>query len=120
LDWLYASIKTVKPGVSTKDIAEKWPGPEVLGAKKEEEVFASQFGHGVGITHWERPIISRAFSLENPVEIKKGMFLALETYAGEPNGEDGVRLEEEIIVTDAGYEIATKYPIDELIACPTP
>ena len=119
LDWLQDSMKVCRPGNTTKDIAEKWPGPEAIGAKTEMEVFASQFGHGVGITHWERPIISRAFSLDNPVRIEKNMHIALECYAGKPGEKDGVRLEEQVIVTDTGQEVITQYPIEELVACPT-
>jgi Xaa-Pro aminopeptidase len=118
LDWLYNSIKVLRPGITTKDIAERWPGPEVLGAKTETEVFASQFGHGVGISHWERPIISRTFSLDYPVKIEKNMHFALETYAGKPGEKDGVRLEEQVLITDSGYEVITRYPVEELIACP--
>ncbi|MCZ6449550.1 MAG: aminopeptidase P family protein, partial [Deltaproteobacteria bacterium] len=44
-----------------------------------------------------------------------GMVFALETYAGE--GYDGVRLEDEIVVTETGTEIITKFPNDELIGC---
>ena len=36
------------------------------------------------------------------------MVLALETYVGE-NGQ-GVRLEENLIVTETGYEIISRYP----------
>ena len=45
------------------------------------------------------------------------MVLAVETYDGE--GSDGARIEEEIVVTNSGYELITKFPCDELIACGT-
>ena len=86
-----------------------------MGAKDEHEIFGLQYGHGIGVGLWEFPIISRAYSIEHPVEIVPGMVFALETYAG--NGYDGVRLEDEVVVTETGIEIITKFPTDELIGC---
>jgi Xaa-Pro aminopeptidase len=48
------------------------------------------------------------------------MVLALETYAGHKGGADGVRLEDNILVTADGYELltrCTRWPIDELMEC---
>ena len=45
------------------------------------------------------------------------MILALETYAGHKGGKDGVRLEENILVTKDGYEILSRWPIKELMEC---
>ncbi len=116
-DWLYTSIDKVKPGATTRDIAECWPGYEEIGPayKNEHEALALEFGHGIGISHWGKPIISRGFSLEHPEEIKENMVIALETYVGD--GTDGARIEEEVVVTKNGCEIITKFPSQELISC---
>lgn len=118
LTWLQDSIKAVKPGSTTKDIASKWPGPEVLGMNTEQEVLANQFGHGIGMSNWELPIISRAWSLDHPYPVKENMVFALETYSGPKGADFGIRLEEEVVVTSTGQKLITKYPVDELIACP--
>jgi Xaa-Pro aminopeptidase len=117
LDWLEASIKIVRPEVTTADIAKCWPGPEVLGLKTEQEALANQWGHGIGLSLWELPLISRAFSIDYPFAVKENMVFALETYAGTKGGKYGIRIEEEIVVTNSGYEVITKYPDDELISC---
>ena len=115
-DWLYDAMALVKPGVSTADIARVWPTAQEIGLSSEAEAFALQLGHGVGITHWAKPVISRLFSLEHPEEIGEGMVLALETYGGQ--GNDGVRIEEMVVVTKDGCRQLTKFPAERLISCP--
>ncbi len=114
-DWLYAAIEKVKPGVMTSEIANCWPDYKELGYESEHEALALELGHGVGITHWAKPVISRGHSLDNPEPLQENMHLALETYYGE--GEDGARIEEQLVITKDGYRIITRFPCDELISC---
>jgi Xaa-Pro dipeptidase len=76
--------------------------------------FGLQFGHGLGLGLHERPIISRLNSMENPVEIKAGMVFALETYCPASDGFSAARIEEEVVVTENGAEVLTKFPAQEL------
>jgi Xaa-Pro aminopeptidase len=115
LDYQLAGLEAVKPKVTTAEIVKVWPDSKKMGYETEAEIFGLQFGHGVGVGLWEFPIMSRLYSFDHPVEIEPGMVFALETYAGE--GYDGVRLEDEIVVTETGTEIITKFPNDELIGC---
>jgi len=115
-EWLFAAIDLVKPGVSTADIAAVWPSAEDLGLTDEAEAFALQVGHGIGITHWGKPVISRFFSFEHPEVIEEGMVMAFETYYG--HGNDGARIEEQFVVTENGIRMLSRFPSDKLIACP--
>lgn len=115
-EMLYKGIDLAYPGKTTKDIVEAWPSAEYWGFKQESEAFGLAFGHGLGVGLWERPIISRLYSLKNPVELKEGMIIAFETYDGE--GIDGARIEEEVVISANGPEIISKFPSEELIACP--
>ncbi len=115
LEYQLGGIEAVKPGVTTADVATTWPDYKKMGAKNEHEIFGLQYGHGLGVGLWEFPIISRAYSVDHPVEIEPGMVFALETYAGV--GYDGVRLEDEVVVTETGIEVITKFPTDELFGC---
>jgi len=115
LEYQLGGIEAVKPGVTSADVCSTWPTAKQMGARSEHDVFGLQYGHGIGVGLWEFPIISRAYSLDHPVEIEPGMVFALETYAGV--GYDGVRLEDEVVVTETGIEVITKFPTDELFGC---
>jgi Xaa-Pro aminopeptidase len=114
-DWLYASIELVKPGNTTADICEAFPTAEEMGIESEAHAFALQFGHGIGLSVWEYPVISRRVSMDHPIELKEGMTFALETYAPAKDGTGAARIEEECVVTADGCRVITKYPCDELI-----
>jgi Xaa-Pro dipeptidase len=112
-DWLQASIDVVRPGITTADIAAQWPSAKELGFSDEKEAFLLAVGHGIGLSHHEKPWISRAYSLDHPVPIEEGMHFALETFNGE--GEDGARIESQVIVTKDGHKVITKWPCEELM-----
>ena len=113
LEYQLAGIEATKPGVTTADIATVWPDAKAMGAKSEHEIFGLQYGHGLGVGLWEFPIISRAYSIEHPVEIKPGMVFALETQHGK-NLEFGVRIEEMLIVHEDKTEIISSFPVEEI------
>ncbi|MGI9348005.1 MAG: M24 family metallopeptidase, partial [Gammaproteobacteria bacterium] len=112
--WLDDAIALIKPGVSTDKVAAIWPRAEEFGFPSEMDAFGLQFGHGLGLALHERPIISRLVSLEQPMEIKTGMVFALETYCPAKDGVSAARIEEEVVVTDKGCKVITKFPAEEL------
>ncbi|MFC1916503.1 M24 family metallopeptidase, partial [Chloroflexota bacterium] len=117
LKWLYDGIKEIKPGATTADVASKWPSAkEAWGYEEEDVASANLWGHGLGLAQYDIPMISRNFSLEHPVELKPGMFFAAETQQGKMF-EWGVRVEEEILVTENGNEVVTKFPIEGITVC---
>ena len=114
-DYLDAAIELVRPGRTTGEIASVWPKAQEFGFPNEESCFALQYGHGVGLAIWEKPVISRLVSLEHPHEIKPGMVFALETYWPATDGWSAARIEEEIVVTETGHEVITRFPANELM-----
>jgi Xaa-Pro dipeptidase len=46
------------------------------------------------------------------------MVMAMETYAGPKDSDFGIRIEEEVVVTATGHKVITRFPVDDLIACP--
>ncbi len=113
-EWIDASIELMRPGVTTDQVASVWPRAEDFGFGSEMEAFGLQFGHSVGLFLHERPIISRLNSIDHPVELKSGMVIALETYCPAKDGYSAARIEEEVVVTDDGPVVITKFPSDEL------
>jgi len=109
-DSLQAGIEMMKPGNTTKDVAEKFP---VYDDDKYGTVTLQQFAHSIGLTLYEGMWISRAYSLDYPVEIKPHMYFAIETFAGHPNLQQTARLEQDMLITDTGHEIFTLFPFEE-------
>jgi Xaa-Pro aminopeptidase len=113
--WLWDSIEAVRPGVTTGDIASKWPSAmETWGYEDEDQAAANLWGHGLGLAQYDQPVISRIWSLDHPQEIKEGMVFALETQHGKLH-EFGVRLEEMLIVTENGPDLVSSYKSHEII-----
>jgi Xaa-Pro aminopeptidase len=109
------AISLVKPGATTADIVQVWPDSADFGFADEEAAFGLQYGHGVGLSIWERPIFSRLTSIENPETLEPGQVFALETYWPAADGWGAARIEEEILVTESGCEVLTKFPAEELL-----
>jgi len=114
-EYMDRAIALVKPGATTADIVSVWPKAEEFGFPDEEAAFALQYGHGVGLSIWEKPIFSRLVSLDHPEELKEGMFFALETYWPSADGIGAARIEEELVVTATGCEVVTKFPAEDLL-----
>jgi Xaa-Pro aminopeptidase len=114
LKWLYDSINVVKPGVTTRDIALKWPSAkETWGYEEEDQAAANLWGHGLGLAQYDPPVISRIWSLDHPLKIEPGMVFALETQHGKKY-EFGVRIEEMLIVHKDRTEIISNFPVEEI------
>jgi Xaa-Pro aminopeptidase len=113
-EWMDAAIAAVKPGVWTDAVARVLPRAQDFGFDSELAAFGLQFAHGLGLGLHERPIISRLNSLEHPMELRAGMVFAMETYCPAADGISAARIEEEVVVTDYGTEILTKFPAQDL------
>jgi Xaa-Pro aminopeptidase len=113
-DQVQHNIGIIKPGVSFREIAEKaWKIPERFVAQRYTSVM-----HGVGM-HGETPFIAHAMDFETygrEGTIEPGMVVSVESYIGEKGGQEGVKLEEEILVTEKGPVLISRFPYeDELL-----
>lgn len=114
-EYMDRAIALVRPGATTADVVKVWPKAEEFGFPDEEAAFALQYGHGVGLSIWEKPIFSRLVSIEHPEVLEEGMVFALETYWPSADGIGAARIEEELVVTATGCEVITKFPAEKLL-----
>ena len=118
--YLDAAIALIRPGVTTAAVVSLWPKAQEFGFPDEEAAFALQFGHGVGLSIWEKPIFSRLVSLDHPEVIQEGMVFALETFWPASDGWSAARIEEQLVVTADGSEVITRFPAEDLVIAGKP
>ena len=114
-DILDEAIAMIRPGVTTDQVVSLWPEAHEFGFADEEAAFALQYGHGVGLSIWEKPIFSRLVSFDHPETIQEGMVFALETFWPAADGWSAARIEEQLVVTADGSEVITRFPAEELL-----
>jgi Xaa-Pro aminopeptidase len=114
-DILDRAIAMIRPGVTTAEVVETFPKAQEFGFPDEEAAFALQYGHGVGLSIWEKPIFSRLVSFDHPEVIEEGMVFALETFWPSSDGWQAARIEEQLVVTADGAEVITRFPAEELL-----
>ncbi len=122
VEWLYNSINIIKPGVTTAEVAEKWPASKDVWkpilVKYEDQTAGSNWAHGIGLSLYEFPLIWREVSFKYPQVIEEGMTFAIETQHGSVGEYGGVRMEEMIHVTKTGVEVMSKWPVWEITEVP--
>ena len=110
-----SAIAAIKPGVCDRRHRQaSGPRQPISVSRTNWRRSACSSRHGLGLGLHERPIISRLNCLENPVELKAGMVFAMETYCPASDGVSAARIEEEVVVTEHGTEILTKFPAQDL------
>ncbi len=113
------AIARIRPGATSDEIVAAFPPAQQFGFADEEEAFGLQYCHGIGLSNWEPPLMSRYHSLEHPVVLETGMVFALETYWPTADQSAAARIEEEVVVTPAGCRVITRFPAKELLVAGT-
>jgi Xaa-Pro aminopeptidase len=106
------NLKLVKPGVTLKAFQKNaWPIPEQF----QQNAYTC-LCHAVGMCD-EYPRINPIHRGETPYDdtILPGMVLCIESYIGAVGEKDGVKLEQQVLVTDDGYELLSRYPLDDAL-----
>ena len=100
------------PGRSYRQIAEAaWPVPEPY---RPHGYYC--IAHGLGLSGEHPNVPHRApggapYPLEGRLE--PGMVLCVESYVGSPAEGEGVKLEDQLLITEAGAERLTTFPFDD-------
>ncbi|MEM7215473.1 MAG: dimethylsulfonioproprionate lyase DddP [Pseudomonadota bacterium] len=109
-DHIMTNMELLKPGVSFRELT-------FGGHQLPEEVVPWQYScrfHGVGMCD-EWPLIAYP---QNYVEgafdyvVEPGMMFCVEALIGSPEAGFSIKLEDQVLVTETGYENLTKYPHD--------
>ncbi|QAS54652.1 peptidase M24 [Halobacillus litoralis] len=105
------NIDLLKPGMTFREYAEKsWRIPE--------EFFPNRYftvAHGTGLSG-EYPYIVYPQDFEEKGYdgvIQENMVLSVESYIGSPGGKEGVKLEEQLLVTSDGVENFSDFPFEQ-------
>lgn len=109
-DQIQHNAGILKPGLTYRQVAERaWKIPDAFVERRYTSVM-----HGVGM-HGETPYIAHLRDFEqyggNGV-LESGMVVSVESYIGEVGGPEGVKLEEEYLITTEGAEPISRFPYE--------
>ena len=113
LEQVEHNISIIEPGLGFREYAERaWNIPERF---RRNRYYLS--AHGCGMTGEYPYLYHRADFDEAGYDgtIEPGMTLCVESYIGPDDGTEGVKLEEQILVTERGVELLSRFPLDEAL-----
>ncbi|WP_172292657.1 Xaa-Pro peptidase family protein [Pseudoruegeria sp. HB172150] len=108
---VHHNMSILRPGMSFRDYADAaWDIPEKYYAHR---YYLS--AHGCGMTG-EYPYLYHHGDFPSAGydgEILPGMTLCVESFIGEEGGKEGVKLEQQVLVTETGIELLSQFPFEE-------
>ena len=118
LEQVHHNMAILKAGMSFRDYADQaWDIPEKYYANR---YYLSS--HGCGMTG-EYPYLYHRGDFPDAGydgTIEPGMTICVESYIGEEGGSEGVKLEQQVLVTETGIELLSRFPFEESMAGPGP
>lgn len=109
-DQIEHNTALLRPGIAFRDLVE-------YSAVPPPDCFPTRYGvlyHGVGLAD-EYPTLPHAsdWTADTPDgELAPGMVLCVESYIGRLGGREGVKIEEQVLITETGNEKLSSYPLD--------
>ncbi|MFT5115067.1 MAG: Xaa-Pro dipeptidase [Parasphingorhabdus sp.] len=108
-DEIEHNLQLVRAGITFHEIQQQsYPIPDEC----QENAYPCIM-HGVGMCD-EYPQIKPAHWGKNPYDgtLEAGMVMTVESYMGPIGESNGVKLEEQVLVTDTGYEMMSHFPME--------
>ena len=110
-DHIMENMEMLKPGVSFRDLTF---GGHHLDEQFQKQKYSCKM-HGVGLCD-EWPEIFYPDGYQKGAfeyDLEPGMVLCVEALVGTEGGDFSIKLENQVLVTETGYENLTSYPYDE-------
>ena len=110
MDEIEHNLKLIRPGISFSEIQQQ----AFPVAQEYQKNAYPCIVHGVGMCD-EYPHLNPVFRgpLLYDDTIQPGMVLCVESYMGAERERNGVKLEQQVLVTESGYELLTTFPYEE-------
>ena len=113
MEQVHHNMDIIKAGMSFRDYAvQAWDIPEKYYANR---YYLS--AHGCGMTG-EYPYLYHSGDFPDAGYdgvIETGMTICVESYIGEENGSEGVKLEQQLLVTETVTELLSQFPFEEAL-----
>jgi Xaa-Pro aminopeptidase len=109
---IHSNIELIHAGMTFRELAEKgWKLPESCRPNRYSCV-----AHGVGLCD-EYPLCVYLEDFEHAYDgvLEAGMTICVESYIGEVDGREGIKLEEQVLVTDRGVERLSTFPYEDAL-----
>jgi Xaa-Pro aminopeptidase len=103
------NLQLVRPGMTLLEMQRlAYPVPEECRKNAYPCIM-----HAVGMCD-EYPQVRPLFRGENPYDctLQAGMVVCIESYMGPEGERDGVKLEQQVLITETGYELLTTFPYE--------
>ncbi|WP_294619028.1 dimethylsulfonioproprionate lyase DddP [uncultured Roseovarius sp.] len=110
VEHIQTNMQMLKPGVNIQDLSRN---THVLDAKYQRQKYGCLM-HGVGLCD-EWPLVAYPDHMVEGAfdyELEPGMTLCVEALVGEEGGDFSIKLEDQVLITEDGFENLTKYPFD--------
>jgi Xaa-Pro aminopeptidase len=107
---IMTNMQMLKPGVTIPELIEQ-------SHRLEDKFQKQKYGclmHGVGLCD-EWPLVAypdSAVAGAFDYALEPGMVLCVEALVGEEGGGFSIKLEDQVLITEDGFENLTKYPFD--------
>jgi Xaa-Pro dipeptidase len=116
VDHLHQNTEILKPGISFRELSQ---GGHRLDDQYQKQKYGSKY-HGVGLCD-EWPVIAYPDRWRDGAFdylLEPGMVLCVESLVSPEGGEFSIKLEDQVLITETGYENLTTYPFDRhLLGC---
>lgn len=112
-DEIEHNVGLLRPGLSYRDFSrQSWKPPAPFGEQRYPLL-----AHGVGLCDEHPLIVPPEKWCREGVDgtFEAGMVICVESYVGRIGGTEGVKLEQQVLITEGGHEVLSTFPFEEAL-----